>query len=537
MDYRNPAECLSLLQSLQPEKVDETHALLSTIVGTLLDALPAPNQHFEVLEAARPTIARVQAELGRRYADHPLPPDNEENATLMRVVGLWHNLARSYTQIARQDAQTGTLEDQRALLSQRRIHCTGQMLVEYFRAHRALPAGLWTEIHEGFAAAEATGLVRARVSDPLNPLWKAQSAMEAYISILLIELGNPFGRSGRELRWICRWAQRFAPYCSLEPDTEGRKPTVYGLDLGADHGLRPLGLLRKSEGVRGFDGGKLANQIQAVFTQFKQGVSPASLGLGDDCPLDTSARLLVSLYRPWGLASAGRKFPRRGSDGKVDLCGDWLAIGFHIQGRLFEQPRSYGVSGSLNSDISLLTFGERAPEASRTRERTAVQRQVDADRLGLVCERWTLLDQSVGGFRLQQRPHAERLEHHQLVGLRPRDGEYFLLGQVSWLMYRDDGMLEAGIHVLPGIPKVVAVRPLAPHPGQREPYQQGFLIPANAAIKVDASLVLPSGWHHPNRVIELFDNGTISQLRLTKLTIKGANFEQVSFETLAPEGP
>lgn len=537
MDYRNPAECLSLLQTLKPANVDETHALMSTIVGTLLDALPAPNQHLEVLEAARTTISRLQAELARRYADHPLPPDSDENATLVRVTTLWHYLARSYAQIARHDAQTGTLDDQRALLAQRRIHYNGQILFEYFRAHRAFPAGLWTEIHESFGAAENTGLVRTRVADPLNPLWKAQSAMEAYIAILLVDLANPYGRSGRELLWIGRWAQRFAPYCSLEPDPAGRKPTIYGLDLGADHGLRPLGLLRQSTGLRGFDGGKLASQIQAVFAQFKQGVGPASLGLGDDCPLDASARLLVSLYRPWGLASAGRKFPRRGSDGAVDLCGDWLAIGFHIQGRLFEQPRSYAMAGTLNGDISLLTFGERAPAAGNGKLRAVAHRQMDADRLGLVCERWTVLDQSVGGFRLEQRPHAERLEHHQLVGLRPRDGEYFLLGQASWLMYRDDGMLEAGIHVLAGVPQVVAVRPLAPHPGQREPYQQAFLMPANRALKTDASLVLPPGWHLPNRVIEVFDNGRISQLRLVKLMTKGANFELVSFETLAPEGP
>ncbi|MGE0013213.1 MAG: hypothetical protein AB7S62_13385, partial [Azoarcus sp.] len=60
MDYRNPAECLSLLPSLQVSKVDETHTVLSKIVSGLLDALPAPNQHLEVLEAARSVIARIQ---------------------------------------------------------------------------------------------------------------------------------------------------------------------------------------------------------------------------------------------------------------------------------------------------------------------------------------------------------------------------------------------------------------------------------------------------------------------------------------------
>ena len=533
MDYRNPAECLSLLQSAQVSKTDETHALLSKIVSELLDALAAPNQHLEVLEAARSLIARIQADMSSRYADHPLPPDSEDNGTLISVVSLWHNLARSYAQIARHDAQMGTLEDQHALLAQRRIYCSGQMLIEYFRAHRAMPNGIWAEIHESFAAAELTGLLRARVADPLNALWKAQSAMEAYIAILLVDLANPFGRTGHELSWICSWAQRFAPYCDLVSDVEGRKPTVYGLDLDADHGLRPIGLMSKTAALRGFDGSKLAGQIQAVFAQLKQGVKPASLGLGEDCTTESAGRLLVSLYRPWGLASAGRRFPRRGSHGSVELSGDWLAIGFHIQGHLFEQPRSYGERTSFKSDMTLLTFGERAPEVTSRLPHGA--HNIDAERLGLTCERWELLDQSVGGFRLQRRPHAERLEHHQLVGVKPTDGDNFLLGQVSWLMYRADGMLEIGIYVLPGIPRVIAARPLASRPGQREPYQQAFMIPANKGLKVVTSLVLPAGWYRQNRVIEVLDDRKSVQLRLTKDIVRGANFEQVSFDTLASE--
>ncbi|NMG68768.1 hypothetical protein [Parazoarcus communis] len=536
MDYRNPASCLSLLQKLQTHKVDECHTVLSDMVAGLLEALPAPNQHLEVLEAARPAIAQIQAALSQHYAGHPLPPDSEGNANLLRVVALWRNLSRSYAQIARHDAQMGTLDDQRALLGQRRVHYAASILIEYFRAHRAVPHGVWTEIHESFAAAEQTRLASARVADPLNALWKAQSAMEAYVAILLIDLANPFGRTGQELQLICRWAQRFAPYCTLGPMMDGLKPTSYGLDLASDHGLRPVGLMSSGNMVRRFDSEKLAGQIRAVFNQFKQGVSPASLGLGEEATLDMSARLLISLYRPWGLSSAGRRFPRHGSRGEIELCGDWLAIGFHIQGRLFEQPRSYGIAGSLKSDISLLTFGERAPEATERDGTTHRQRQLDAERLGLVCERWSLLDQSVGGFRLRQRPHAERLEHQQLVGIRPLDGEYFLLAQVSWLMYRDDGMLEAGTHVLRGIPEVVGARPLAPHPGQRELYQQAFLIPAHAKLKVaDTTLVLPGGWYHPNRVIEVTARGHTVQVRLTGQLIKGANFDHVSFETLAPE--
>jgi len=529
MDYRNPAECLALLKRLHSVGIDETQTVFTEMVSTLLEALPAPNQHFEVLEAARGQIAFVQGELARRYASHPLPPDSVENETLRRVVTLWDALARSYAQIARRDAAEGTLGDQRPLLAQRRTWYTGQGLLEYYRAHRAVPPGAWSALHDCYTQAETAGIARIRVADPLNEVWKAQSAAEAHVAVLLVELANPFGRSEREFDWVCRWAQRFAPYCGLQSQSEpDAKPSTYGLDLGLDHGLRPLGLIVAGPSLRRFDGARLAGQIQAVLKQFKQGVQPASLGLGEDCPVDASARLLLSLYRPWGLASAGRRFPRRGARGTAEVCGDWLAIGFHVQGKAFDQPLRATSVGSLRSDIALMTFGERAAEVALSSPEQ-VRRQT-AEKLGFVPAWWEMADHSVSGFRLRQRPHHERLEHHQLVGIRPPDGERFLLGQISWLMYRDDGIMEAGVHVLAGLPQVVAARQVGLRAGGA--FQQAFMLPATPALKTPPSLVLPAGWFQPQRVIEIHRGGSM-QVRLTELMLRGANFDQVNFEPLA----
>lgn len=541
MDYRNPAQCLGLLQNLPTDDPLERFAVLADIISSLLAARPLPEQYLELLEVARPLIDKTRAKLLGLDGNEPLPPDSQHNEILLKVIRLWHDLSRSYAVVAAMDVEAGVLKDQRALLAQRRVYYAGKIVSEYYRAHRVLPAGLWREVHESFIAAERDNIHQIRVSDTLNIVWKAQSAQEAYITIQLLDLANAFGRSGQEWTWICRWAERFAPYCTLDPNIEGRKPTTYGLDLNSDHGLRPLGLLPKGSSPRYFDCNKLASQIQSVFAQFKQGVSPSSLGLGEDCGVEPSARLLLSLYRPWGLASAGRRFPRRGSSGIVELCAEWLAIGFHIQGKLFEQPRranSQATSslGYTHDDLALHAFGERAAgvdaELSRNGKRNFNHQHVEAERLGLVCEQWELLDQSVGGFRLQQRPHAERFAHHQLVGLRPHDGEYFLLGQVSWLMFREDGLLEAGIHVLPGLPRVIAARQHVESDGPREPYSQSFLIEGNEVLQITASLILPEGWYKLNGIIEIFDAGHERRFRMTQPLLKGPNFEQVGFTEL-----
>ena len=527
MDYTQPAACLDLLRKLHPIDFRNTHVSLSRIVHGLLAARPAPNQHLEVLEAARDTLNFVQGEMARAYSAHPLPPGRDEDAVLAEVVGLWQAMAESYAAIADADATERILEDQRALLAQRRVAYAGQALVEYFRAHRELPTGLWGALHASYRDAARDGLARIRVADALNDVWHAQSPHEAFVAILLVELANPYGRGERELNWVMRWAQRFAPYCALETDVDTQKPNVYGVDIAGDGGLRPLGLLPRTPTLMRFDGSNLATQIQAVLAQFKRGVKPASLGLGEDCSTSASARLLLSLYRPWGLSASGRRFPRRAKAGQVELTGDWLAIGFALSGRIFQQPAGERPRRRLQDDISLLTFGERVASAAPTplRKRN--------EPFGFDAERWDILDQSVGGFRLQYAGRGVRLEHHQLVGIRPLDADQMVSADLSWLMYRADGALEVGVNVLPGVPRVVSVRQLAA-PGTREPFHQAFMLPPSPALKSAGALVLPPMWFRAERVIEVRDGEALRQVCLRKLLLRGNNFDQCSFELVDP---
>lgn len=530
-NFRTPAACLEALERLNPSNVTETHATLAGMLQSLLEDQHPPGQHLQILEAARLPLELVQEELGKRYAAQPLPPDSAENTTLQNVVELWQTMRRSYADIAQRSSTDSALSDQQPLLAQRSVAYAGQAIFEFFRAHRAVPTGMWLALHQSFAAAETRGLAEARAPDPLNNAWNAQSAAEGYAAALLVDLANPYGRNKREFNWICRWAQRFAPYCGLSPAGGATKPTAYGLDLAGDHALRPFGALPAGRpSLRCFDGTRLAEQLRSTLDQFKQGTTPAELGLGEDCATEAGAKLLISLYRPWGLGSVGRRFRRRSSNGMVKLTGNWGAIGFHLQGKPFDDPDRLTTPRSLRSDIRLLTFGERVEDADTE---SAVQIEERAHRLGFAYENWTLLDQSVGGFRLGQKPTTERLAHHQLVGVLPPDGNHLLLGQVSWLLYRDDGTMEAGINLLDGVPEAMAVRQVLPD-GRREPYYLAYHLPAVPALQKPASLVLPGGWFQEGRIVEQH-TGKIKALRLCQLLLRGTNFDQITYEEAAAE--
>ena len=153
MDFGQPAACLALLHELHPIDFRTTHATLTRILEGLLEAAPAPNQHLEVLEAARESLAFVQGEMARTYSTHPLPPGRAEDDALARVVGLWKAMARSYARIADADAREGTLEDQRALLAQRRVLYESLALIEYYRGHLELAPGLWHAVPASYDGA------------------------------------------------------------------------------------------------------------------------------------------------------------------------------------------------------------------------------------------------------------------------------------------------------------------------------------------------------------------------------------------------
>jgi cyclic-di-GMP-binding protein len=402
-------------------------------------------------------------------------------------------------------------------------------LIEYMRAHRAAAPGLWAALHASLTDAEARGFAYTRAPDPLNP-WRAQSAAEAHSVALLIDLSSPFGRSPREFEQIWYCARHFAPYCRLLPEDghgDDDRPSAYGLDPQSDCGLRPIAIMSGLEGIRRFDSTELSERFREVTTRIRQRRSVADLDLDPSVGVEEAVRLLLTLYRPWARGSGGRRFTRRPGKGQVELTGDWKAIGFYVSGKPFRQPGIFGAAGSIDNDMRLLTFGERVANVAREEDSPA---QRAAEQRGYFCTQWEILDESLGGFRLRRRSSADRLEHRELIAIRPHDMRNYLLGTVSWVMYREDGSLEAGIKLLEGMPTAIAVRSVGAGKNQHDlTFQQAFQLAATPAINSPATLVLPAGYFQPFRAIEVFDD-KLNSYHLLELVNRGANFDQATFE-------
>lgn len=528
-DFADPDGCLAWLDSLNPTNVVESHAGLSEMLSTLLEAPPTPLSHLEILEKARATIEFVQTESAQRYASQPLPPSSQEDETLRIVLNMWQLILRSYTRIAQRSALDPLFTDRKPMLAQRRIHYHGATILEYYRARREAPHGIWAELHRLYAAAEDWNIATVRVAEPLNETWRAQSCAEAYLAVLLVEAANPYGRTPREFAWILRWAQRFAPHCSLHKDIDQAARSSYAVDLAQDGALRPLGNAESTPSMRRVDGQRLAAHIQAIIAQFKRGGSPVTLGLGDDCVQPACARLLVSLYRPWGLASAGRRFPRRDTRGTVQIATDLASIAYYVADKPFTQPPEVR-AGTFRDMQSLYTIGEQVEKA----EPSDTEIYSRAARLGMVLEHWNIANQSVSGFRIVRDNPGSRVDHRQLIGLRPADGESFLLAEISWLMYRSDGRLFAGLSLMPGLPQVVGARiQTPPRSGLHENYQQAFLLPPIDVLKAEPTIIVPPNWYAAERILDIRGEEEKGfRIRMLSLISRGTNFDRVSFERM-----
>lgn len=522
IDTVDARACTALISGLPLTNARAAHQTLITLLTGISHRPPGAADYLDVLETMRAPLSFLQDEIAQRYAAKPLPPAPAESEAFRQVLSVWQSMARAYAQVAQLGIGDARIQEKLALICQRCVHYAGKVVLEFFRARREPSPGAWIDLHGYFATAEEWGIDKTAVPEPLNEARKQQSPSESFASVLLVDLASPYSRNSHEFIWITRWARRFAPLTAFYPLDEKSEFRAYGIDLMHDAGASPLEYLSHTNSTRWFDTRNLHGAIKELLAQIKAGEKPGRLGLGDDCPATTASRLLLQLYKPWCLYATPRRFQRRGSDGFAQITLGFDAIHFHVSGGEFNQPdhvRMY----SRDDMERIWTFRDQLDPTQLNVRASQIQ-------LDYPLERWSVADQSVSGFRLRRGEAGSRIEHGQLIGLKPPDGEHFLLAQISWnLMQKDD--LLVGIHVLTGIPQGVAIRATGSNVSPSERYVRAFLLPAMPALKEVASLVLPHGWFQGERVIEVFTDRQL-RVRLDVSLALGSDFERVSFTRL-----
>jgi hypothetical protein len=315
-----------------------------------------------------------------------------------------------------------------------------------------------------------------------------------------------------------RWASKLE--VSRKPVSEGEGVPPLLADLASERCPERLAPgAQNAADPRYLDTRKLAKSLRNRVGLLRKGESPAKLALGEDCVQPSCEQTLVFLFRQWCQAKPAQAH-RRGAAETAQVCNDLEAIHYSLSG------------GTKRRQVGEKEMTQKQREELETlgRIRTTVDEEPGGVR-GSALEDWKIVEDSAQGLQLV-RPKGsgeKRYAHGQLVVVRPSDAAGFILGQVRWLMDANNGELHAGVKLMPGIPTPTSVRGIGLNEKNERPVS-ALALGAVPALHSPATLVVPTGWFKPKRVLEI-QGEKPATVRLTEVIERGVDFERVAYES------
>jgi cyclic-di-GMP-binding protein len=476
---------------------------------------------LETLETLRDAVNFVQIEQAKRFTHRALPIAPAEAQVFQDTIELWDEMRQGYLRcLEAAEKNDAGMRERAGLLAQRALAYSGLKMFHHHRAYRQIPGKEWRLLHRIYSAAERLGVAEQTVKDYLNRDVHETSARIAYVRALLIGIANPNELSQRQLTFVAflleRWAEKTR--ISRTPIAEEGVPPLV-VDLAGD--TRPERSGTPAKEPRYIDAQPLGKSLRNRIGLLRRGESPSKLALGEDCVQPSCEQLLVLLYRQWLQPPVARAQDRKRSDGTAHACQDMAAIYHHVSGHEFRQPGGKAALTKEEAD-QVATFG-------RIREST---QQFSAPPIAhLALEEWHVEDESALGIKIMRRAgnSGARYTHAQLIGLRPKGVTQFLLGHVRWLLQAENNDLFLGVRVLPGLPAGIGVRPSAG--AGKDQFVPALSLTAVPEYQAPPTLILPSGWYRPNRLIDVFIE-SVTQVRLVEFLDRGSDFERLTYETV-----
>jgi hypothetical protein len=517
LQFSDAASCKRWILSLPLTNVQIAHQSLAQQVALVAQAGIPPVEVLRIVEALREPLAYVQNEIARRYTGKALPLEPIESAAWTRVSEVWQGVIDIY--LACREAQLRgdrALEPYAALILMRCLQYSSCMILEHHRVYSQVPAAWWKKLHHLYLLAEQSGCARTPVTDAFSQADADSSCQAAYCRALLSNLANPFALSGRQMEFLARWTEKWSALVDMssEPLPPSSIPAL-AIDLAGDSGPVLAEGLEPQASLRYLDFDPLSRTLRQVITLLKQGKTPAQLGLGDDARQPGCENLLMLLYIQWCRAGTSRVEPRSTSTEKTQICLGMRSAHFYISGRAFRAPGA-GLTRQEEHDMQL--FGH----ISQRTQQMMITSQSAA------TESWDLVNQSASGFLCMQRdPGAQaRIAHNQLIAVRRSSSKHFHLGVVQWLRIDENKEMFVGIRLFAGAPRPVAVRPVNFNlASNTTSYERGLFLPGIQTPPTPATLILPTGWFQPGRIVEVHA-GEKRNVTLVSLLEKGTNFDR-----------
>jgi hypothetical protein len=501
--FSTAKECAEWIEALPMGNAATAQAQLRAQLALLPIAGLKPALLLDIVECLRQVVVPVQAEMAKRYSFRPLPLAEMEANVLSTAQNLWHGLCLCY-QVCVQSILDGEreLKGQAAVVCQRALDAQVRLILDTICAGSEVPPADWLLMHKLYSAAEIAGVAAEKVKDALLKAVGATHCMATYARPLLLSLGLPADINQRLTLPLIFWTERLANrvvITSLPPPKPAKPPVLVDVAAGQG-GFRPENADSAAGGktLRYVDISGLAMALKKRIHRLRKGDTPASLGFGEEVSAPVLEQTLIALYKHWGDGRVGRELPRRVAGVKAQAVAGMAAIYCSVTGKPFRQPAP-GPEMSTRQMREIATFGRD----SGREDDESVSMQ------GFALEDWTLQDESVGGLRMMRSVTADgaRVAPGTLVAVKPADARAFMIGVVRWAQVQVAGHLVVGVRSLPGAPLAMALRQTGVN-AVAEKYHPGLMLPAVPVLLSPASVLVPSGWFKPGRVLEVYGGAT-----------------------------
>ena len=516
--FRNPASCELWLSKLQFTNLHAVHSLLRAQLDEFNRLPLRVLDRLNTLEKLRETVATVQADYAKKLIAKKLPLSDEEFTTFTSIIGLWQGMLTGY-QRCLQDFMEGDsqLAKYGVLLCHRFLLYGSLQIIEHLRSGYEFDGSLWQQLHALYSFTEGNGLQHETVKDGLHGSAQGISCQTLYAKMLLTCHARPSELTRAQLQLLDRWLNQWTDVITIERRcsvSKGDAPPL-AVDLGSNKGLQDLQQITQSDHLRYLAMVPVSKLLRVKIILLQQGQSPQQLELGNEFYGVDCIAFLNQLLHLWCEGASDRSAERHNVTLSAKLANGFNLIYALVANKPFKSP---GSSSDTNTEArnQIATLGN-------TFTGTNI---MDIDQL----ESWTIENESILGARLlRENTVGERIGNNELIALRTKEANAFMLGTVSWRSVIHSGQLRMGVQYLPGVAVPITLKPLGITPSQGKSIP-ALLLPAMPALKIPGSLLISRNVFQANLICELVQaNNETFKITMGFSVSSGADFERVSF--------
>lgn len=419
---------------------DSAQQLLVALYALNRHALGADERHA-LLALYRPVLARAVASLETLLAESGVPPQTQQRqtGTLLRQLHIEHSIGYKQALLAQANRRLGRASPKRtAEITARLLAALRDVQTACHLTHTPVPAGMWQDMHQVHAFAQASNLGGTAVDDAPPPSL-------AYCQALLIALADPPHMGHAELAHTRLYLDQFAARALLVATPVAGH---HGFPIRTDGDAAPSTFAASpTPGGLWLDTDALCHHLHDTALRLRTGETPRRIGLPAGMESELSQTLCKRLLKQWS-NSAQRAFRRHATPGSTVQ----MVAGVSAIHRLLEPVLA-------------------APVIACTSQ-------------------WTVDNDSATGLALSGTPDAPlNLKVGDPLALRTDAEAGWSLGVIRWIRMHDARQVELGVERLSPRVQPVWVRPLRGH--RKASLEPALFVPGLAALKQKDRLMLP----------------------------------------------